>query len=123
MKGSKMDLNKMIKTLKANVDYQKVGMIASHLGVVRGSSREGHKVTGIEVKYDRDAINNIIQDIKRIDGVVEILVEINEGHLKVGDDILAVAVAGDIRENVFPALIKTVNRIKADASKKKESYG
>ena len=42
------------------------------------------------------------------------------GRLKVGDEILAVVVAGDIRENVFPTLIKTVNRIKGDASKKKE---
>ncbi|MFH1491237.1 MAG: molybdenum cofactor biosynthesis protein MoaE [Pseudomonadota bacterium] len=113
----------MIKTLKANAEYRKVGMIASHLGVVRGSSREGHKVKGIEVKYDRDAIDNIIEDIKRLNGIVEVLVEINEGYLKVGDDILAVAVAGDIRENVFPALIKAVNRIKADASRKKEIYG
>ena len=48
-------------------------------------------------------------------------VQTKEGRLKVGDEILAVVVAGDIRENVFPALIKTVNRIKADASKKKET--
>jgi len=30
-------------------------------------------------------------------------------------------VAGDIRENVFPALVNAVNRIKKEASKKKES--
>jgi molybdopterin synthase catalytic subunit len=29
-------------------------------------------------------------------------------------------VAGDIRENVFPALVTAVNRIKKEASRKKE---
>jgi molybdopterin synthase catalytic subunit len=29
-------------------------------------------------------------------------------------------VAGDIRENVFPALIDAVNRVKSEASTKKE---
>ena len=117
-----MDITKMIKTLKTRPDSRKIGMIASHLGVVRGISRNGSEVTGIEVAYDHEIIDNIIQDIKRLSGIIEVLVDTNEGLLKVGDEILAVAVAGDIRENVFPALIKTVNRLKEDASKKREIY-
>jgi molybdopterin synthase catalytic subunit len=35
---------------------------------------------------------------------------------------MAVAVAGDIRENVFPALARTVDEIKAKASRKKEFF-
>ena len=116
-----MDINRMVRTLKKRTDSVKIGMIASHLGIVRGTSRAGQKVRGIEVKYDHEAIQNIIEDIKRSDGILDVLVKTNEGRLKVGDEILAVVVAGDIRENVFPALIKTVNRIKADASKKKET--
>jgi molybdopterin synthase catalytic subunit len=72
------------------------------------------------VVYDHDAVNRIILDTKLLPGIVEVLVETNEGHLKVGDDILALAVGGDIRENVFPALIEIVNRIKKEAVKKKE---
>ena len=45
---------------------------------------------------------------------------ISTGHLAVGDEIMAVVVAGDIRENVFPALIDVVERLKSDASTKKE---
>ena len=48
------------------------------------------------------------------------LVNTTEGKLHVGDEIVAVAVAGDIRENVFPALIKAVDRIKTEAAKRKE---
>ena len=117
-----MDLNKMIEKLKAHPENEKIGMIASHLGIVRGVSRNGRGVSGIEVVYDHKIINNIINDINKLQGIVEVLVDINEGHLEVGDPILAVAVAGDLRENVFPALIETVSRLKKQASKKKELF-
>jgi molybdopterin synthase catalytic subunit len=55
-------------------------------------------------------------------GIVEVLVDINEGRLKVGDEILFVAVGGDIRENVFNALIKVVDLIKKKASHKREIF-
>jgi molybdopterin synthase catalytic subunit len=115
-----MDLNRMIESLKAHPEYEKMGMIASHLGVVRGTSRDGQAVSGIEVAYDHDAVKRIVTDAKEFPGIVEVLVDTNEGNLRVGDEILAVAVGGDIRENVFPALVETVNRIKKEAVKKKE---
>ena len=117
-----MDLNKMIEDLRAHPEKERIGMIASHLGIVRGVSRNGRDVSGIEVVYDHNAIDTITNDIKKLPGIIEVLVDTNEGHLEVGDPILAVAVAGDLRENVFPALIETVNRLKKEASKKKESF-
>ncbi|MBU2498540.1 MAG: molybdenum cofactor biosynthesis protein MoaE [Proteobacteria bacterium] len=117
-----MDLNKMIKQLRGHPESRRIGMIASHLGMVRASSRDGREVTGLEVVYDKTVIHNIIYDIKCLKGIVDVLVDINEGSLKVGDEILGVAVAGDIRENVFAALIRAVDRIKAEASKKKEFF-
>ncbi|MGD8229224.1 MAG: molybdenum cofactor biosynthesis protein MoaE [Desulfobacteraceae bacterium] len=117
-----MDLNKMVKTLKAHPENEKIGMIASHLGIVRGVSRNGRDVSGIQVEYDHKIIDNIVNEIKVLPGIIEVLVDINEGRLKVGDPILAVAVAGDLRENVFPALIETVNRLKKEASKKEELF-
>lgn len=117
-----MDLNRMIRALMAHPEHPKIGMIASHLGVVRATSRDGREVKGIEVEYRHETIENIIFNIKQLNGIVEVLVDINEGHLQVGDEILAVAVAGDIRENVFPALIETVNRIKGEASRKVEHF-
>ena len=116
-----MDLNKMIEGVRKNTDPSKVGMITSHLGVVRGASRSGVEVTSIEVAYDQEAIQTIIRDIKNMPGIAEVLVETREGRLNVGEEIMAVVVAGDIRENVFPALVSTVNRIKKEASKKKEN--
>ena len=115
-----MDLSKMIETLKRHPESEKMGMIASHLGIVRGTSRHGEKVKGIEVAYDHEAVKRIVLDAKKLPGIVEVLVDTNEGYLDIGDEILAVAVGGDIREHVFPALVDTVNRLKKEAAKKKE---
>ena len=119
-KVSDMDIQEMINRLKAHPDSSRIGMIATHLGVVRGTSRDGKGVTGIKVKYDYDVIADIINDIKDMDGIIEVLVNATEGELRVGDEILAVAVAGDIRENVFKALIEAVDRIKKESSRKEE---
>ena len=119
-KGDKMDLSKMIQTLKEHPDYPKMGMIASHLGVVRETSLGGDKVSGIEVIFDEDAVNRIVLKIKQMPGVVDVLVETSEGRLEVGDEIMAVAVGGDTREHVFPALIEAVDMIKREGASKKE---
>ena len=117
-----MDLNNMINKLKEHPESHRIGMIASHLGVVRGTSRDGREVTDIEVVYDHDALMNIINDIKKMPGIVDVLADTNEGRLAIGDEVLAVAVAGDIREHVFSALMDAVNRIKAESSRKKEFF-
>jgi len=116
-----MDLNRMIEVIKTSPNFHKAGMIASHLGIVRSFSRNGKAVSGVEVEFDTGKIDEIMRDIKSRAGIVEILIETNSGHLEVGDEIVAVVVAGDIRDNVFPALIDAVNRMKSEASTKKEN--
>ena len=116
----KMDLNRMINQLKSGKNSTQIGMIASHLGIVRGHSRKGNKVNSIEVHYNQETLYHILDETKKMPGIVDILVETTEGRLKVGEEILAIAVAGDIREHVFPALIRLVDRIKSEAVTKKE---
>jgi molybdopterin synthase catalytic subunit len=110
----------MINQLKTGKNSMQIGMIASHLGIVRGHSRKGGKVNSIEVHYDHASLEHILNETKTMPGIVDVRVETAEGLLKVGDEILAVAVAGDIREHVFPALIRLVDRIKDEAVSKKE---
>lgn len=117
-----MNIQKMIEAIKIHPEAEKVGMIASHLGIVRGTSRDGTRVGRVDVQYDHLKLESIIRDIKEMPGIIEVLCDAREGTLRIGEEILAVVVAGDIRENVFQALITAVNRIKAEASKKKE-YG
>jgi molybdopterin synthase catalytic subunit len=117
-----MNTADIINKIKDHKDSNKMGMIASHLGIVRGNSRNGKEVNAVEVVYDMKVIDEIIHEIKSMDGIVEVIVEINEGRLNVGDELMFVAVGGDIRENVFPALIKAVDLLKTRASNKKEIF-
>ena len=115
-----MGLSKMIQTLKEHPDYPKMGMIASHLGVVRETSLNGDRVKGIEVIFDKNAIGRIVLTIKQMPGIIDVLVETFGGRLEIGDEIMAVAVGGDTREHVFPALIEAVDMIKREGASKSE---
>jgi molybdopterin synthase catalytic subunit len=117
---NEMNINKMIESIKTHPDFHNIGMITSHLGIVRSFSRGGKAVIGLDVDFDHGKIKDIVKEIKSRPGIVEILIEMNRGHLKVGDEIMAIVVAGNIRENVFPALIDAVNRVKTEATTKKE---
>ena len=115
-------IERLIQTLKKHPDYTKMGMIATHLGVVRQTSLDGRSVKGIDVSFDPEVIRRIVQDIKKMPGIVDVIVEVREGRLKVGDDIMIVAVGGDTRQHVFPALIDAVDRIKGEGSNKTELF-
>ncbi|HOI07826.1 MAG TPA: molybdenum cofactor biosynthesis protein MoaE [Deltaproteobacteria bacterium] len=119
-RGAVVDMNALIARIKAREDYHRVGMILCHNGVVRGTSRDGTPVSAVDVAADWGVINAIVADQKKRPGIVEILVEVNEGRLQVGDDLLAIVVAGDIRENVIAVLTDTLNAIKAKGTRKQE---
>jgi molybdopterin synthase catalytic subunit len=115
-----MNLADMIKKVKLHPDYHKAGMILCHNGVVRGTSREGRHISELLVKANRQRLADIIGEMKNRPGIIEIIAEVAEGRLKVGEDVMVVVVAGDFRENVFPVLMDTVNAIKKEVTKKTE---
>lgn len=117
-----MDLNAMMERIKSQQGFSRVGMIASHLGIVRGTSLSGRSVHGIRVRYFPEKIKKIMSEIKLMPGIFEVLVETNPGTFRLGDEVMAVVVAGDTREHVFPALVEAVNRIKAEATEKEELF-
>ena len=118
-----MTLQEMVDAIKKRPDFHKVGMIACHNGVVRATSRDGRSVRGLEIAADRDRLQTILLEMKGREGIIEVLVYLLEGYRKVGEDVMFVVVAGDIREHVFPALEETVERIKGEVTRKKEFFG
>jgi molybdopterin synthase catalytic subunit len=118
-----MTLQKLIDKIKRNPEYVRVGMILCHNGVVRGTSRDGRKVSGLKIAVDHTRLRKIIDENKKRPGIVEILVEIAENkELSVGDDVMFLVVAGDIRDNVIMTLNDTLNAIKTTVTKKTEFY-
>jgi len=113
-------LSEMLEKVKKHPNFERVGMILCHNGVVRGFSRDGRKVVRVDVKVDRERLEALIAEMKSRPGIVEILARVSEGKLSVGEDIMYVCVAGDVRPNVFPVLEETVNRIKKEVLKKEE---
>jgi len=72
---------------------------------------------------DHDKLKQVISEHKQRPGIVEILVHINENRdLSLGDDVMYLVVAGDIRENVISTLNDTLNAIKSQLTKKTEFF-
>lgn len=118
-----MNLENMIKQVKSHPDYPEAGMILCHNGVVRKASREGQEVTGLSVQVDHEKLKEIVETQKKKKGIIEVLVDINENKtLGVGDDVMFIVVAGDIRENVIETLSETLNRVKSEATSKEQFF-
>lgn len=117
-----MKLTDLIDRMKAHPDFAKVGMMLCHVGVVRETSRDGRPVSGLDIVVDRGALETVLSEQRRRPGIVEILVEIQEGPLKVGDEVMFIVVAGDIRDRVIPVLGDTLNAIKKGVTHKTEHF-
>ena len=96
-------------------------MYLIHNGVVRGTARDGSVVTGMELTYDHVHLQEVIDEVEAMPGIVAVRAWVNEGNLSVGDDIMLALVAGDIRENVFGGLQQLVRLIKTEVVKEFES--
>ncbi len=118
-----MTICDLINKVRSSIDYNRVGMIACHNGVVRGTTRDGRPAVKLTVSKNKEAWNKIIDEMKNREGIYAVEAFLHEGVRQIGEDILLVVVAGDIRENVFPVLEETVNRLKSEAILKQEEVG
>ncbi|VFQ43834.1 molybdenum cofactor biosynthesis protein MoaE [Desulfoluna butyratoxydans] len=113
----------MIQEIKAHPDFGKAGMVLAHNGVVRESSRDGRPVTGLTVHVNHARLDELMAEYRSRAGIVEILIAIEEEKpLAVGDDVMAIVVAGDIRENVLATLEGLLNAVKAEVTSKTEHF-
>ncbi|MBU4419936.1 MAG: molybdenum cofactor biosynthesis protein MoaE [Proteobacteria bacterium] len=118
-----MNLISLIEIIKRHPHYDRVGMILCHNGVVRGTSRDGRRVSGLNITVDYERLQKAIEKHKERPGIIEILVKISENKkLAVGDDVMLLVVAGDIRENVIKVLNDALNDIKSTVTKKTEYF-
>lgn len=120
-----------LKEAKAHESAPRIGMYLTHNGVVRQSARaqvrlgetDAKPVIGMRFSYDQAAVDAIIAETYKMDGIYYIKVWLNEGELGVGDDIMYVLIGGDIRPHVVDALQYLVGRIKSECVAETELYG
>lgn len=118
-----MNADTLISKIKTHPAYDRVGMILCHNGVVRGTSRDGRKVTGLRVAVDGEQLSRVLTEQRARPGIVDIQVEIAaDRDLSIGDDVMMLVVAGDIRDNVISSLSDTLNAIKTTVTAKTEFF-
>ena len=123
-------MDEWLREAKADPSANKVGMYLTHNGVVRGTARaqvhdgceNAAPVSGMVFSYDMEKVDAAVADTYKLDGIHYVRVWLNEGELKVGDDIMFVLIGGDIRPNVVNALQYLVDRIKSKSVIESELY-
>lgn len=111
-----------LREAKADPSAARVGMYLTHNGVVRETARarvrDGDEaagpVRGMLFSYDASKVAAAVADTYKMEGIYYIRTWLNEGELRVGDDIMYVLIGGDIRPHVVEALQYLVGRIKQD---------
>ena len=112
-------MDQWLREAKAHASAPKIGMYLTHNGIVRQSAKakvrygeDAQDVTGMVFSYDQSKVDAVLADAQKLDGIYYIRVWLNEGELKVGDDIMYVLIGGEIRPRVVDALNYIVGRIK-----------
>ena len=72
-----MELKTLIDVVKKRPDFDRAGMILAHNGVVRGTSRDGRKVSGLRVQVDHGRLAAILEKNRSGAGILDIQVWIN----------------------------------------------
>lgn len=115
-------IEKWIHEIKRSVSPDALGMMLVHNGVVRATSKDGKPVKGMHLSYDHGLLSAVIKEMKKHAGIADIRVWINEGELKVGDDIMYVLVAGRFRTDVLPVLQELLTKIKGEVVREEEMF-
>ncbi len=105
---------------KSHENASKCGMYLIHNGIVRETARamvrdgaeNTRPVKGMLFSYDAEKLDRAVKAAYGLPGIYYVRVWLNEGELKVGDDIMQVLIGGDIRPRVVDALQSLVSEIK-----------
>lgn len=125
-KKGELTFSDLLKSIKGRSDFQRVGAIATFIGIVRGTTLESENVEGLELEaYEEQAntvLGEICKDLKGQEGVVDVQIHHFVGEFSVGEDLVYVMVAGGHREDVFGVLRTAVERYKSEVPIFKKEY-
>lgn len=119
-KKGDVDLDQLLDYFSKLPAYHEAGAVACFVGVVREDPirESGAKVVRLEYEaYTAVALKRmqeIREDIRKRPGIIDVVIHHIIDTLNVGEPSLFVAVLGKHRQDVFPALSETVERVKAD---------
>ena len=129
-KKEKPSVDAWLREMKAQPDAGQIGMYLTHNGVVRATARSkvrngddsARPVTGMLFSSDAEKVKAAVADAKKMDGIYAVSVWLNEGELRVGDDMMLVLIGADIRPHAVSCLETLVGRIKKECVTEQELY-
>jgi molybdopterin synthase catalytic subunit len=119
-KKGEVDLNQIMGDLSHLPDYHEAGAVACFVGVVREDPVRESEAKVVRLEYEAyidlalKRMQEIRDAIRRRPGVLEVSIHHIIDTLEVGEPSLFVAVLGKHRQDVFPALSETVERVKKE---------
>lgn len=123
-------IDQWLREAKEDPAAAECGMYLTHNGVVRRSprarvrlgDRDAGNVAGMEFGYDPEKVRQAVAETRKMEGIGYVRVWLNEGALKVGDDIMLVLIGGDIRSHVVDALQTLVGTLKNECVTERELF-
>ncbi|MCZ2856180.1 MAG: molybdenum cofactor biosynthesis protein MoaE [Candidatus Bathyarchaeota archaeon] len=118
-KKGTLSISNLLENTRKKPDFYKVGAIATFIGVVRGETKEGKTVKGLELEAYKgkadEVLQNICKELQAKESIVDVQIHHFTGKFHVGEELVYVLVAGGHRNNVFPVLEEAVERYKREA--------
>ena len=122
-----INLSNIIFSLKNHPEIQEVGSILTFSGIVRNTSKDGKFIRSLEIdayeELANQSINKICKEIRKIPGIVDVIIIHFKGVFDITDELVHVIIASSHREEGFKALRLAVERYKKEiAVWKKEVF-
>ncbi len=109
-------LDSLLCKLKSSKNIEKAGAIGTFTGIVRAVT-ENTRTEFLEFESHGELaqkkMDEICVDLKKKDGIVDVLMHHRTGIIAMGEDIVYIAVAAGHREELFPVLREAIERLKA----------
>ena len=126
----RQSVDQWLAEAKAAHGAENCGMYLTHCGTVRQSARakvrlgeaEARSVIGMRFSYDAEKVAAAVRETEALEGIFHVRVWLNEGELKLGDDIMLVLIGGDIRPHVVDALQFLLGKIKSECVREEEIF-
>jgi len=110
-------LDSLLCKLKSSKNIEKAGAIGTFTGIVRAMT-ENTRTEFLEFESHgelaRKKMDEICEDLKQKDGIVDVLMHHRTGIITSSADIVYIAVAAGHREELFPVLREAIERLKVE---------
>ena len=114
----KIDLGRIIKSMKQNSNITEAGSIHTFTGVVRSTSKNGKPVVGMKIDaYDElanESISKICEQLKQKEGIIDVKIIHLKGDFELTEDLVYVVVASAHRKEGFETISKAVELYKKE---------